>query len=294
MGEISGIIVVDKPGGWTSHDVVAKLRGVLGTRRIGHSGTLDPMATGVLVVFVGRASRAVQFAEADEKRYLAGIRLGIRTDTQDIWGTVIDICDTQITSREMEAELERFKGRIKQIPPMYSAVKVKGKKLYELARKGKTVEREPREVVISEILLKEYADNRGLLDITCSKGTYIRTLCNDIGENLKVGGVMDYLRRTRSGIFTLEDAIPLETIQRAEKPCELLRPVDIMFTKHPALALNAHFESRHRNGQKVPISAQTGVYRIYSEDSGEFLSLSEVVSTDGANCLKIIKSFHPV
>lgn len=294
MGETRGIIIVDKPQGWTSHDVIAKLRGLLGTRRIGHSGTLDPMATGVLAVFVGRATRAVEFADADEKEYTAGIRLGVRTDTQDIWGTVTDSCDAQVTRSELLQVLEHFRGDISQIPPMYSAVKKEGKKLYELARKGITVQRKPRDIHIGALELTEFADNRGLIDITCSKGTYIRALCSDIGDMLKVGGVMDYLRRTRSGAFTLEDALTMEQIESSESRQELLRPIDIMFTAYPALFLTGDLERRHRNAQKIPIYAQTGKYRVYSEDSREFLSLGRVTPGGEDNCLEVIKSFYSV
>lgn len=294
MGEMTGIIIVDKPKEWTSHDVIAKLRGLLGTRRIGHSGTLDPMATGVLAVFVGRATRVVEFAEADEKEYTAGLRLGIKTDTQDIWGTVTDRCGAQVTRSELLGALEHFRGDISQIPPMYSAVKQEGKKLYELARKGITVERKPRDIHIRSLELTDFADNRGLFDVTGSKGTYIRTLCSDIGDFLKVGGVMDYLRRTRSGAFTLDDAVTLEQIEQTENRCGLLRPVDIMFTDYPALKLSSELEHRHRNGQKIPTPVEAGKYRVYSEGEGTFLSLSRVEHRERGNYLEIIKSFYLV
>ncbi|MBQ3010606.1 MAG: tRNA pseudouridine(55) synthase TruB, partial [Oscillospiraceae bacterium] len=198
---MNGIILIDKPRDWTSHDVVGKLRRLLQERRIGHSGTLDPLATGLLVVFVGRATRAVEFAEADAKQYIAGLRLGVETDTQDITGTILKETECCVTQEELKAVLPRFMGEISQIPPMYSALKVNGQKLYDIARKGGEVERKPRQITIHSL---ELVDNSHLeegdycLDVTCSKGTYIRTLCHDIGEALGVGGTMSSLRRVRA------------------------------------------------------------------------------------------------
>ena len=192
---MNGIILIDKPQGWTSHDVVAKLRGILHERRIGHSGTLDPLATGLLVVFVGRATRAVEFAEADSKEYIAGLRLGLSTDTQDISGNVISECSDLPDEEAVYRAVNGFVGDIEQIPPMYSAVKIGGKKLYELARKGQSVERTPRKITVSsiEIIGREGGDY--LLKIACSKGTYVRTLCNDIGASLGCGACMSSLRK---------------------------------------------------------------------------------------------------
>lgn len=291
---MTGILVIDKPGGWTSHDVIAKLRGLLGVRRIGHSGTLDPMATGVLPVFVGRATRAVQFATADEKEYIAGLRLGIVTDTQDIWGSVLHECAKTVDIEELKAALDSFKGEISQIPPMYSAVKKDGKKLYELARKGITVERQPRQIHIRELELLSYSENSCVLRVICSKGTYIRTLCNDIGEKLEVGGVMESLRRTRSGIFSLSDAVKLEEIGSAGDRSALLKSLDYLFAGLPVLKLNSHEESRHRNGQKFNIIAEPGEYRVYSGSDGTFLSISRVIDSGTGPVLELIKSFYPV
>ena len=196
---MNGILLVDKPEGWTSHDVVAKLRGVLGERRMGHSGTLDPMATGLLIVFAGRATRAVSFSESEEKCYQARLRLGMETDTQDITGTVLRTCPQRVTRAELEAVLPRFRGEIEQVPPMYSAIKVGGQKLYEIARKGGEVARKPRSICIHELTVAGEADGDFLLNVRCSKGTYIRTLCHDIGAALGCGGVMSALRRTAVG-----------------------------------------------------------------------------------------------
>ena len=191
----TGIIPIDKPQDWTSQDVAARLRRVFGTRRIGHGGTLDPMATGVLPIFVGRATRAVEFFESAEKEYLTTLRLGLRTDTQDITGQVLETRPVDVTQEALEAVISRFLGPQLQIPPMYSAVKVNGQKLYELARQGKEVERKPRQITIYELELLDFRDGDCRFRVRCSKGTYIRTLCEDMGRALGCGGCMAALRR---------------------------------------------------------------------------------------------------
>lgn len=184
----NGILIIDKPAGWTSHDVVAKLRGILHEKRIGHAGTLDPMATGVLPVFVGRATRAVEFAAEREKEYLAGLRLGLTTDTQDTTGTVTATHPVTAGRADLEAVLPQFTGDILQIPPMYSAIKRQGQKLYELARRGQEVERDPRPVTIHALeILDQPSPTEYTLRVACSKGTYVRTLCHDIGQALGCG-----------------------------------------------------------------------------------------------------------
>ena len=290
---MNGILLIDKPRDWTSHDVVGKLRGILRERRIGHSGTLDPMATGLLVVFIGRATRAVEFAEAHEKEYHAGLRLGMVTDTQDVTGTVLEQCDCSVTRAELETVLPRFRGEIQQIPPMYSAIKVQGKKLYEIARKGGEVERKPRPVTISK--LEVTGEERGdyLLDVVCSKGTYIRTLCHDIGGALGVGGTMSALRRVRAGQFSLENAYTLEQVQQAAdagRAEELLLPVDALFSEYPAVALTAKGEKRCRVGNDYPVPETAGgICRVYGGD-GAFLALARAEQGIG----KTIKSFYEV
>ena len=202
----NGIIIIDKPADWTSMDVCAKLRGILKERRIGHGGTLDPMATGVLPVFVGNATRAVEFAEKGDKEYIAGLRLGLVTNTQDITGEVLSESAVLPEHSALEAVLPRFTGPIAQIPPMFSAIKRDGKKLYELARAGKEIHREPRPITIYSLEVLEQAGERDyLLRICCSKGTYVRTLCHDIGEALGCGGCMYSLRRTMAAGFTLSE-----------------------------------------------------------------------------------------
>lgn len=286
---MDGIVIVDKPQDWTSQDVTAKLRGVFQTRRIGHGGTLDPMATGVLPVFVGRATRAVEFFEHAEKTYEAVLRLGITTDTEDITGTVLETKDVSVSEEEILTVLEQFKGEIQQIPPMYSAIKIGGQKLCDLARKGREVERAPRTITIFalDFLGKEGANVR--LRIHCSKGTYIRTLCKDIGNALNCGGCMAALRRVAAGSYTEAEAIPLNTLISCENPAQYLHGVDTMFAQHPAVTLTEKQALRCRNGNSFSVSLPDGTYRAYAQN-GEFLMLAVVES----GIMSTIKSFFSV
>ena len=286
---MNGIVIVDKPQDWTSQDVVSKLRGVFKTRRIGHGGTLDPMATGVLPVFVGRATRAVEFFEHAEKTYIATLRLGITTDTEDITGRVLEEKTVSVTREELEAVLPRFRGEIDQVPPMYSAIKVNGQKLYELARKGREVERQPREIEIFRLECIEFTGNTARLIVRCSKGTYIRTLCKDIGQALGCGGCMAALRRVQAGEYTAEESVPLETLLETEEPEKYLRPVDSMFRNYPAVTLSEKQALRCRNGNSFSVQHPAGTYRAYSQN-GEFLMLAKV--EDGI--MSTIKSFWEV
>ena len=286
---MNGIVIVDKPQGWTSQDVTARLRRVFNTRRIGHGGTLDPMATGVLPVFVGRATRGVEFFKHAEKIYEATLHLGLTTDTEDITGTVLEEKEVRISQQEFLDILPRFRGKIQQIPPMYSALKVNGQKLYDLARQGKVVERQPREIEIFELTCLEFAKNTARLRIHCSKGTYIRTLCKDIGEALGCGGCMESLRRVRAGEYSIEEAVPLEKLLEAENPQQYLRSVDSMFAQHPAVTLTAKQEARCRNGNSFSIALADGTYRVYGQDRS-FLALSQVDS----GVMSTIKSFFEV
>ena len=286
---MNGIVIIDKPQDWTSQDVVSKLRGVLHTKRIGHGGTLDPMATGVLPVFVGRATRGVEFFEHAEKTYEATLRLGITTDTEDITGTVLAEKTVSVTGETLEKALEAFRGQIQQIPPMYSAVKIGGQKLCDLARKGREVERKPRTITIFSLELLEFDGINATLRIHCSKGTYIRTLCKDIGESLGCGGCMASLRRVSAGAYTIDEAIPLAELVAAEDPQQFLRPVDSMFAAYPAVTLTANQEKRCRNGNSFSIAMQDGTCRAYGQD-GAFLMLAKV--EDGT--MTTIKSFFEV
>ena len=288
----NGIIVIDKPQDWTSMDVCAKLRGVFHEKRIGHAGTLDPMATGVLPVFVGRATRAVEFASEGDKEYLAGLRLGTVTDTQDTSGRVLEEHPVQVTKEALEEALAPFRGEIQQLPPMYSAIKINGKKLYELARKGREVERKPRTITIHALEVEgQESPTDFLIRVRCSKGTYVRTLCHDIGQALGCGGTMYSLRRTMAAGFTLEDALPLEQVLQADDPASLLLGVDAYFAGRPMLVLKPPAEKKVRNGMTLVLSEATpaGEYRVYSE-TGEFLALSRV----SQGKLITIKSFFQV
>ena len=207
---MKGVVIVDKPAGITSHDAVDRVRKLLGERKAGHTGTLDPMATGVLAVCVGEATKIASFLTGDDKVYEATMRLGVRTDTLDMTGQVLAEQEPRATEADVKAVLAAFVGTITQVPPQYSAVKVRGKALYKWARKGIRVEPPPREVQIREILLQGIELPRVRFTVTCSKGTYIRTLCADMGDRLGCGAALEQLRRTRSGIFRLQDAVRLD------------------------------------------------------------------------------------
>ena len=286
---MNGIVIVDKPEGWTSQDVTAKLRGVFQTRRIGHGGTLDPMATGVLPVFVGRATRGVEFFEHAEKTYETVLRLGLTTDTEDISGNVLTQQDAFVTGEELEAVLEKFRGDILQVPPMYSALKISGQKLVDMARKGKTVERQPRPITIHELTLLGMEAEGIRLRVRCSKGTYIRTLCKDIGEALGCGGCMAALRRVQAGEYTIDEAVPLLQLLDEAEPEKFLRPVDSMFRNYPAVTLSEKQALRCRNGNSFSVKLEEGTYRAYDQD-GAFLMLAKV--EDGV--MSTVKSFFEV
>ena len=286
---MDGIVIVDKPRDWTSQDVTARLRRVFGTRRIGHGGTLDPMATGVLPVFVGRATRGVEFFEHAEKAYETVLRLGLTTDTEDITGTVLTEVPMSVTDEQIEGALDAFRGEIMQVPPMYSALKVNGQKLCDLARKGKTVERQPRPITIYELTLLDRGENTLCLRVRCSKGTYIRTLCKDIGEALGCGGCMESLRRVSAGEYTIAEAVPLQELLDTVEPETYLRGVDTMFRNYPAVTLTANQEKRCRNGNTFSVKLPEGTYRAYSQ-SGEFLMLAKVE----AGVMVTMKSFFTV
>ena len=284
---------MDKPADWTSQDVAAKLRGVFHEKRVGHGGTLDPMATGVLPIFVGRATRAAQFLESADKEYIAQLRLGVVTDTQDACGNILSQQAVSVTREALEAALARFTGEIEQIPPMYSAVKIGGKKLYELARRGKEVERPARTITVHALEILDGADDLWTLRVHCSKGTYVRTLCHDIGQMLGCGGCMQTLRRTRAGAFDLTQAITMEQLlafAREHDPQELLMPVDALFAAHPAYIVTLGQAARIRNGADVTDrSFANGLCRVYTQ-TGEFLALARCEG----GVLHTVKSFFEV
>ena len=289
---MNGILLIDKPSDWTSNDVVIKLKGILHQRRVGHSGTLDPMATGLLVVFAGRATRAVEFAEAHSKRYIARLSLGIVTDTQDITGNILSRSEADISEEKFIEAIKSFEGSQEQLPPMYSAIKVNGKKLYDIARKGGEVERKKRSIEISRL---EYLGREGeeyILDVSCSKGTYIRTLCHDIGQKLGCGACMTYLRRVEAGEFSVDNAVTIEYVQRAAdegRAGELLMPVDRLFASYPEYAASDAETQRIKCGNEIRSGLTDGKYRVYSA-KGEFLMLGQV--SDGI--MRTVKSFFEV
>lgn len=276
---MNGIVCVNKPRGFTSFDVIAKLRGIMKIRRLGHGGTLDPMATGVLPVFVGTATKACDIMPDNTKSYRAGFKLGQVTDTQDITGEVLTSSDMAVSRDTLEAVIPEFVGDIMQLPPMYSAVQVNGQRLYDLARQGVEVERTPRQIHVERLELVEYDEEsrEGVLEIYCGKGTYIRTIINDIGEKLGCGGIMTSLVRTSSGGFTLDECYTLEEIQQAadeNRLEELILPIERVFASLPKLKLNEVQTRMYKNGVKLDISrvhhikANVEIYSVYGFDGG--------------------------
>ncbi len=272
---LNGFFVIDKQEGWTSHDVVAKVRGILGVRRVGHTGTLDPLATGVLPVMVGRATRAAELLACQGKEYTARFRTGLTTDTQDITGTVLTTNPPETDLDKVRKAAAGFLGKGTQIPPMYSAIKLGGKKLYELARKGVEVERAPRAVEFSNIEVRPLGGGEFELDVGCSKGAYIRTLCHDIGLALGCGATMTALRRIRSGPFCIKDSVRLCELQEAANLSEaekhMLR-LDEVFLDLPEVFIDGLNLKRCLCGTPFETSKPDGRYRVYSQ-SGEFLML---------------------
>ena len=287
---MNGILVVDKPAGWTSFDVIAKLRGALHTRKIGHSGTLDPLATGVLPLFVGGAVKAVDLPQNHTKKYLATLRFGLRTPTGDLESDPVERGRCRIERAALEAVLPRFIGPGQQLPPMYSAVKVNGQPLYKAARAGREVKRSPRPVEIFALRCVGPGpqENEWQIEVHCSKGTYIRVLAEEIAAGLSTVAVLSGLRRTASGDFTLAQAHPLEEIlARAEEGCagRLFLPVDSVFQALPRLELSPAQARCLWNGAQGPVQGEDGTYRVYFEDA--FWGLAQVQ----AGALRVKKLF---
>lgn len=272
-----GIILINKQKGFTSFDVIAKLRGMLKTRRLGHAGTLDPMAVGVLPVFVGRATLACDLLPNHDKRYIAGFSLGVTTDTQDSTGTVIKKCESAVSEAEVINALKKFEGEIMQTPPMYSAVKVCGKRLYDLAREGVTVQRSSRKITVFEIKLLEFDEKSqcGKLEVFCSKGTYIRTICHDLGGVLGVGGIMTSLERVSAAGFGLEQCLSLSEVQSLCESGEIenhILPIESVFESYPKIVLTKKHTPLFLNGVKLTLPCQSGILRVFSFDE-RFLGL---------------------
>lgn len=290
---MNGIINIDKPKGFTSHDVVAKLRGILKTKKIGHTGTLDPDAVGVLPVCVGHATKVADMLTASEKEYIAEVTLGSKTDTQDASGTVLATAEVRVSETDILRVAQSFLGDSMQIPPMFSAIKQDGKKLYELARQGVEVERKPRPITIHEIEILEVCLDRQIftMRIACSKGTYIRTLCQDIGERLGCFAHMSALKRTKSGRFEEKDSLTLNEIEQRVKAEDFsfLLPVDQVFEELPPLYLSQRKAELMRHGVQVrtPGICEGTTYRVYDE-KGNFLSIS--LAEQGM--LKLKKTFY--
>ncbi len=290
---MNGILCVNKSKDYTSFDVVAIMRRLTGVKRIGHGGTLDPMAEGVLPVFIGNATKAVDYCPDDRKEYYAGFRLGLTTDTQDITGTILTENNTYVSRNKIIAA-ERFKGEQMQIPPMYSAVQINGVRMYDLARQGIEVERQPRRINIHEIKVEDYKDNEGYIRVLCSKGTYIRTLIHDIGQMFEVGAVMTSLVRTRSCGFTLDNSYKLSELEKMSKEEieALLIPVENLYGTYPAARLDETQTKLFGNGAmldagRVSLEGMGDVYSVYNSD-GKFLAIAMITED---NSLQVIQRF---
>ena len=298
--EISGVLIVNKHGGVTSHDIVGKIRRLYGTRRVGHTGTLDPMATGVLVVLIGRAAKAAEYLASDSKRYCATLRLGLTTDSEDITGNVLTTSDRIPDFDALQEILPSFRGKIQQIPPMYSALKVGGKKLVDLAREGKVIERQPREIeIFSMEATPTEAKTDYVLEVSCSGGTYIRTLCADIGAALGCGGVMATLERREACGFPLSQAHTIAELEEMtlEERHALLIPTEALFASLPAIKLPAFYERLCRSGceiyqSKIKTSHEEGQRVRLCTESGDFFALGEVFSYEKGPAVKAIKTFE--
>lgn len=300
---ISGILIMNKPSGFTSHDVVGKLRGILHTRKIGHGGTLDPMATGVLPIFIGGATKGADYSAAQDKEYIAGFTLGLCTDTQDTSGKTLQTSDTTVTLPTVKQVLSNFQGPQDQLPPMYSAIKIDGQKLYNLARKGKEVERPTRPIIIHEIELLSFdpSTQKGTFRVVASKGTYVRTIVNDLGQRLGTFATMHSLVRTRSGRYTLPNAHDFSNVEHAMASGtiqDLLQPTDSLFQEYPRIDLSEYGLERANAGAFIaPQHAkgmpekQGALCRVYFNN--QFLLLGRVdYLQKGGLALFVYKNFR--
>lgn len=297
--ELSGVILVNKHKGVTSHDIVFKIRRLFGTKKVGHTGTLDPLATGVLPVLVGRAAKAAEYLLSENKKYVAEIMLGITTDTEDITGNILTKCDTLPTKNEFFDACRHFEGEIMQTPPMYSALKVNGQKLVDLARRGIEIEREARKITIFKIVPSVIDEDTGRykIEVSCSKGTYIRTLCADIGAFLGCGATMAELERTQSGDFKLESAYTIDELEKmseAERN-SLLLPPENLFLEAPCVRFSEFYTRLFKSGceiyqRKIGTDFPLGTHlRVYDEN--EFLALAKVNDYPDGTAIKSIKFF---
>lgn len=299
INEPCGVLIINKPQGPTSHDIVNKIRRLYSTKKVGHTGTLDPMATGVLVVLIGRAAKACEYSLSDRKVYTATLRLGIETDTEDTTGNVLAEYPVNVTEEDVISVLTSFKGKIKQIPPMYSALKVGGKKLCDIAREGGTIEREAREIEVYSISAEHINRNDYRLEVECSAGTYIRTLCADIGKALGCGGAMACLERSAACGFSINDAHTVEEIEllSADERLALLRPVEEIFYELDAVKLPTFYERLFRSGCEIYLKkaklpeCPVGTRLRVLDSKGIFFALGEIKEYENGLALKSIKLF---
>ena len=292
---INGIVIVDKEKGYTSHDVVNVIRRIFSTRKVGHTGTLDPDATGVLPVCIGKATKGCDMLTFSDKEYEAKVRLGLVTDTQDISGEVIETKEVSVSEEELLRAIDAHRGETEQIPPMYSALKINGQKLCDLARKGIEVERKPRKITVYEAEMSGFDGTDFTLRVKCSKGTYIRTLCHDIGQYLGCGAVMTELRRTQSSVFSVAQAHTLDELKTLAEKDELssvLIPIDAVFEDYPSLVISEAIKRKVCNGAIASVDAEAGTYRVYDKDNN-FLCIAGVrKNADGdRNTIKMTKAF---
>ncbi len=293
---MTGIIIIDKPKDMTSFGAVARVRRICGEKKCGHTGTLDPMATGVMTVMLGGATRFCELLPSHDKAYIASFKLGMRTDTLDITGKVIETNAVESTAEQVRETLKDFVGDISQLPPMYSAVSVNGQRLYDLARQGIEVERKSRDVTVFSIDLLEENEALGeyKIAVECSSGTYIRTLIDDLGTKLGCGAVMTDLRRTKANGFSLDDAITIEELQSLAEKGELLKavvPVDKALEEYPPITVTQPQAKRFSNGgeldlQRLKRPKMLGIYRIYDPD-GKFMGLGEIGQSDSLTIKRV-------
>ena len=299
MTEPSGVLIVNKHTGVTSHDIVGKIRRLYNTRRVGHTGTLDPDASGVLVILIGRAAKAAEYLVSDTKKYRATLRLGLTTDTEDASGNILTESKDIPNADAVMSVCRDFVGEIEQIPPMYSALKKDGQKLCDLARRGITVEREARKVTVFELKCEQINETDYALDVFCSSGTYIRTLCADIGTTLGCGGIMATLERTYAGGFSIDDAVSISELEQTSEEERLSRliPTESLFEELPKVCLSEFFEKLCRGGceiyqKKIRTSLPVGKRVRIADKDGKFFALGEVKEYEDGSAIKSIKTFE--
>lgn len=287
---MKGIVIMDKPMNVTSFKALGLIKKAYGTKRVGHTGTLDPDATGVLPILIGNATRAAELITATDKEYITTILLGVKTDTLDLSGKVLEEREVNVTNDDIKKVVTGFVGEIMQIPPMYSAISVDGQRLHNLARQGIEVERKPRPVTVHEIEILDITMPEVTLRVSCSKGTYIRTLADDIGESLGTLACVKTLRRSKTGMFDLSVAHTPEEIAANPEGC--LLPLDTCFLEYDKITLDEKKSKMVKNGVPIYFNSHKGqTLRVY-DNEGEFIALSRVEEIDGRNCLKMIKGFY--